>query len=110
MAPASFRQKTHHVTVHRAQNIGDRGVPQLHLRAVVQFPADVNTATGTQIHEDEGRKIADALWLCLPGATLEWVIIHLLENTAGQLRVARRPLTEIVRLAAGQPLEEETGG
>lgn len=75
------------ITVHKASRIDDQLVEDLMIFASEGFPAVSDLSYGTILHREEGKKLFDGLVGSLPGGTIDWLLILLLEHRASLLRV-----------------------
>lgn len=76
------------VDVHRAGAIGDLHVPAFVITGQEEMPEQASLRDARQLYADEGAAIAQTLIHCLPGGTLDQVLLRLLEHAASLLRVS----------------------
>lgn len=91
-------KKTTHVVTYLASPVSDEKIPCLVIEAKSTLGPDFKTLRrASERHEEEGRKIADALLEHLPGGTVDQVLRFLLEHHASLLIVRHVPRTRKMR-------------
>ena len=79
------------VTTFKAQGIGNRVVPDLHIEARVPIPSatqlQVESGSAVARMQDQAVKIVDAMQECLPGGVVDHIFAELARRKASQFVV-----------------------
>jgi hypothetical protein len=83
--------KLHFVVVHKAGSIGEQQGPSLRIEAEVPTDDNVpnikNLNDCAEFYREEGKKLSDAMFACLPGGTVDALLCEMMSRRASMFRV-----------------------